>query len=164
MYEWYRNASECFVYLSDVTCDPSSRNVLNFPESEWFTRGWTLQELLAPRVLIFFTAGWEVFGHVFRKITESARTNSGIERLYGQSIESNLTTITGISRQYLTKEKPLLHASIAQRMSWASRRKTTREEDEAYSLLGIFGINMPLLYGVRRPVLASGNLNYAAAA
>ena len=154
MYEWYRNASECYVYLSDVhdselSLDRDRRT--NFPRSSWFRRGWTLQELLAPRMVVFCNSSWQVIGHLASRQTAQG-TGAGLYKSgpYGQSILWEVNKITKIPRDYLDKTKSLNQASIAQRMSWASHRKTTRVEDEAYCLLGLFGINMPLLYGEGR--------------
>lgn len=96
-------------------------------KSRWFTRGWTLQELLAPSNLLFCSQDWLVIG---RK----------------DDLATTLESITGIHEAYF-RGKSLESASIAQKMSWASKRQTTRPEDMAYSLLGLFDINMPLLYG-----------------
>ncbi|KAL8946605.1 MAG: hypothetical protein Q9222_007018 [Ikaeria aurantiellina] len=156
MYEWYKKAKECYVYLSDVLWadeDPMRRLAEeSFRRSRWFTRGWTLQELLAPRHVIFFDRDWRRIG-----------TRSGYHQL--------ISSVTGIGVNYLLvndREKVDSHdsqppacergkdcrfhnrskeASIATKMSWASRRETSRVEDVAYCLLGIFDINMPLLYG-----------------
>ena len=97
-------------------------------KSRWFTRGWTLQELLAPSDVEFFGKSWTFLG--------------GLDDLV-----DGISEITGIKRPVLRKEEWIGSCSVACRMSWAARRKTTRIEDEAYSLLGLFGINMPLLYG-----------------
>jgi hypothetical protein len=102
---------------------------VSFPESKWFTRGWTLQELIAPSKVIFYSREWKYLG-----------TKSELAR--------ELTDITGIDGRVLKGDHPSV-CSIADRMSWVSKRGTTREEDIAYSLLGIFNINMPLLYGKR---------------
>ncbi|OHE92461.1 heterokaryon incompatibility protein [Colletotrichum orchidophilum] len=137
MFAWYECAVRCYAYLSDVenwdcpddTGDgEDSFNVLS--QSLWFTRGWTLQELLAPREVLFFTRGWHLLGT--RKLLAGV-----IQR------------ITNIDRKYLQprSRKRLSDASVAERMSWLSCRKTTRKEDLAYCMLGIFDINMPLLYG-----------------
>ncbi|KAI1152549.1 heterokaryon incompatibility protein-domain-containing protein [Nemania diffusa] len=130
MFNWYQNATVCYVFLEDVPSHlPDKIAVLDvFQRSRWFTRGWTLQELLAPDHVLFFTSDWVELG-----------TKKGLA--------SAISRATGIDQLCLCKEKRLLHYSIAQRMSWAAHRSTTREEDIAYSLLGIFGINMPLLYG-----------------
>lgn len=108
---------------------PEIRNGIlpKFAASRWFTRGWTLQELLAPNEVIFFSQDWIPMG---RK----------------KDLVATLEQVTGIDRDYLD-DISLRGASIAEKMSWASRRKTTRLEDMAYCLLGIFDVNMPLLYG-----------------
>ncbi|GKZ37955.1 hypothetical protein AbraIFM66950_009818 [Aspergillus brasiliensis] len=129
MYAWYQAASICYAYLSDVPTDVRIQDGdSEFARCRWFTRGFTLQELLAPREVVFFSSEWKAIG---RK-TE----------LY-----EVLSTITGIGIQYLSQEVPLSSASIASRMSWAAKRNTSRPEDVAYCLLGIFNIHMPLLYG-----------------
>ncbi|KAI2467396.1 heterokaryon incompatibility protein-domain-containing protein [Annulohypoxylon bovei var. microspora] len=116
MFKWYQDADACYVHLSDLR------------ESLWLTRGWTLQELVAARNVLFFSKTWEPLGSK-------------------STLVDILSTITKIPPEYLLGRLPLSHASIAQRMSWASRRATTCEEDIAYSLLGIFKVNMPLIYG-----------------
>ena len=126
MYQWYQQAGVCYAYVEDVQI-----GLEGFGESRWFTRGWTLQELLAPSEVIFFGSGWTRL---------ATRTE-----LAPQIIE-----VTGIDRYTILKRDELRNQSIAQRMSWASRRETTRLEDEAYCLLGIFGVSMPLLYGEGR--------------
>jgi len=131
MYRWYQEAEVCYAYLADVSlsADNTKIDVANheFRNSEWFTRGWTLQELLAPESLIFLNQEWHEIG-----------TKSTLQPIISQ--------ITRIPGNFLLGED-LDHASIAQRMSWASGRITTRKEDLAYSLMGIFGIYMPMLYG-----------------
>jgi hypothetical protein len=99
----------------------------DLPRCRWFKRGWTLQELLAPKHVQFFDGAWAYIGN--------KETLGGI-----------ISTITGIPREYLIEE-PLASASVAIKMSWAARRETKRTEDRAYSLLGIFDVSMPLIYG-----------------
>ncbi|KAK5108065.1 hypothetical protein LTR62_008839 [Meristemomyces frigidus] len=132
MFEWYKEAKVCCVYLSDVPELSAGLEVVleAMNKSVWFTRGWTLQELLAPRRLTFFTARWEYFG-------------SRDEERTGQLIAD----ATRIPMDILQGTRELTEASLAQRMSWLSKRKTTKPEDVAYSVLGIFEVNMPLLYG-----------------
>ena len=135
MFRWYREAAKCYVYLSDVSIFDYNGNShfsqftweSAFRESRWFTRGWTLQELIAPASVEFFSL-------------EGKRL--GDKKSLGQQIHE----ITGIAIQALQRN-PLSNFSITERMSWAVKRKTTRKEDKAYSLLGIFGIYMPLIYG-----------------
>jgi len=117
----------CYVILSDVNGNIDGTQPQQLGKSRWFTRGWTLQELIAPSNVIFFSNDWEEIG-----------TNI--------SLQASITKITGIPKDVLLEDE-LEHCSIAQRMSWASKRKTTRVEDIAYCLMGIFGVNMPMLYG-----------------
>ncbi|KAK2755647.1 het domain protein [Colletotrichum kahawae] len=127
MFDWYSNAKKCYAYLSDFSTEPLEMDC-KFHECRWFTRGWTLQELIAPNDLIFFSKDWAKIGS---KLTMS----------------DQLSTITGIDEDILTGIKPIESASIAKRMSWAAGRETTRPEDIAYCLMGLFGVNMPMLYG-----------------
>ena len=122
MFRWYRNASRCYVYLSDISMSENlSRSQLSwessFTQSRWFTRGWTLQELLAPLSVDFFSREGTWFG----------------DRI---SLELQIHQITGITAQALQGD-PLALFSVEERMSWAARRKTTLEEDQAYCLIGI---------------------------
>ncbi|KAI0145572.1 heterokaryon incompatibility protein-domain-containing protein [Xylariaceae sp. FL1272] len=126
MFKWYRNAEICYAFLTDVQ---GSEHDPAFRQSRWFTRGWTLQELLAPRQLSFYNASWQLIG---------AMTTD--------HLCETVSEVTSIPIAFL-KGAPLEDASVAKKMSWASQRVTTRPEDIAYSLLGIFNVNMPLLYG-----------------
>ncbi len=132
MFSWYKAASVCYVFLADVTDAAEDSSFLGsaFRKSRWFTRGWTLQELLAPRIVRFFSSCWAVIGEMGEESPLSA----------------TVASITGIPVAYLLGFS-FRAASIAQRMSWASNRATTRREYVAYCLLGIFDVNMPLLYG-----------------
>lgn len=128
MFRWYSDAGICYGYLSDVTGwggDPEAAS--QFRNSRWFTRGWTLQELLAPKRLVFYSRDWLEMGSKAR---------------YAMPISK----ITGIDSEAVAAFDMTEH-SVAERMSWASGRATTRQEDIAYCLLGLFGVNMPLLYG-----------------
>jgi hypothetical protein len=131
MFRWYRESTKCYVYLSDV-----SRTAVNtdnlaweslFPNSKWFTRGWTLQELIAPTSVEFYSKEGELLGDK-------------------STLEQHICEVTGIPAKAL-RGSPLSDFSITERMSWAERRETTCQEDKAYSLLGIFDIYMPLIYG-----------------
>jgi len=142
MYRWYEQSSICYAFLSDVA--PRGREAPHeagstFRLSRWFTRGWTLQELIAPRQVHFFCSDWTLLGSKIETDTKE-KNNWGI----GVNL---LSSITGIDRRVLSATITVEEISVAARMSWASLRNTTREEDIAYCLLGIFAVNMPLLYG-----------------
>ncbi|EKJ76898.1 hypothetical protein FPSE_02896 [Fusarium pseudograminearum CS3096] len=129
MFQWYRKASVCYTYMSDVPkgdniWDPASK----FCTSSWFQRGWTLQELLAPVESRFYDQEWNLIG------TKA-------------DLSSEIGNITDIPRKFLLGWADFRRASVAQRMSWAAKRKTKRIEDMAYCLLGIFNISMPMIYG-----------------
>ncbi|KAK1700879.1 heterokaryon incompatibility protein-domain-containing protein [Colletotrichum godetiae] len=128
MFQWYQLAKKCYTYLQDVPSKANSRWKSKFRKSRWFTRGWTLQELLAPKELNFYSHDWQALGTK-------------------QELSDVVWDITGIPAQFLRGDSGLEEASVAQRMSWASNRKTKRVEDIAYSLLGIFGVSMVLMYG-----------------
>jgi hypothetical protein len=128
MYRWYESAEICYAYLPDV--NDRERPGPEFAKSHWFTRGWTLQELVAPREVVFF-GGKEDWFWIGTKKSERVA----------------ISRITKIDCSILMCSQDVFKASIAQRMSWASKRETTRPEDRAYCLLGIFKVNMPLLYG-----------------
>lgn len=129
MYYWYSRAEVCYAFLADVPAqeDPGQKHSL-FRQSRWFTRGWTLQELIAPVHVTFLSSEWSVIG--------SKSTLSHV-----------VTDITNIDRHALLRVKGLEEFSVAQRFSWAAGRQTTRMEDRAYSLLGLFDLNMPIIYG-----------------
>ncbi|KAM3437300.1 hypothetical protein MY4824_003841 [Beauveria thailandica] len=129
MFNWYRNAQVCFAYLQDVKFKPATTDfTTSFQSSRWFTRGWTLQELLAPELIYFYDKDWTHMTN--KKLCLDA-----------------LSLITSIPKRVLECRDEIRAASIAQRMSWLSPRKTTRREDMAYCMFGIFDINLPLLYG-----------------
>src|ERR1700733_11317378 len=123
-YRWYHESGVCYAYLADV---PPNAVDDEFAKSRWFTRGWTLQELIAPSTVIFLGKEWQKMG-----------TKSSRQRI--------ISEVTGIPTNILLGGD-LERTSIAQKLSWASKRETTRVEDIAYCLMGIFGINMPMLYG-----------------
>jgi hypothetical protein len=133
MYKWYQQADICYAYLSDIIIAdiPDDTQLAGrFKTSKWFTRGWTLQELIAPRFVEFYAEDRTEIG------TRSSR-------------REELSIITGIDVRVLGGENPAI-CNVAERFSWAASRATTRVEDGAYCLLGIFQVHMPLLYGKRR--------------
>lgn len=138
MYEWYQEATVCFVYLVDLPnkgqASMKDRHVA-FEKSDWFRRGWTLQELLAPSDVIFCDREWNVYGSRIRLATRIAQA-------------------TGIDKAFLDGTYAPQEASVAMRMSWASSRSTTKTEDIAYCLLGIFGVSMPPIYGEKERAFA----------
>jgi len=138
MFTWYHNASHCYVYLSDVSvtgCKQSSQSSSPpwesaFRVSRWFTRGWTLQELLAPASVQFFARDGTLLGDK-------------------TSLQQQIHEITGIAVTALRGD-PLTEFGVEERFQWAENRETTREEDYAYSLLGIFKVCIPPIYGEGR--------------
>ncbi|KAH8669473.1 heterokaryon incompatibility protein-domain-containing protein [Tricladium varicosporioides] len=137
MFRWYQNAVKCYVYLSDVSTRGNTKESLSrslwepeLRQSRWFTRAWTLQELIAPRSVEFFSQEDERLGDK-------------------RSLELLLHEITGIPVEVF-QGKPLIKLTIEERMLWAAKRTAKRKEDEAYSLLGIFDLHMPLIYGEGR--------------
>jgi hypothetical protein len=138
MFRWYRDAARCYVYLSDVSTtkrrkqDSSSQSAANswetdFRNSRWFTRGWTLQELLAPVSVEFYSREEEFLGDK-------------------KSLEQQIYNVTRIPTDAL-RGHPMSSYSKAQRLGWVETRNTTREEDKAYCMFGVFDVQIPLLYG-----------------
>jgi hypothetical protein len=134
MFRWYQHAAQCYVYLSGVSAatmgGAQRRDTVQGPtfrSHRWFTRGWTLQELVAPSSVEFFTEDGQRLGDK-------------------RSLEQQIHEITGIAVSAL-RGTALSEFSVEERFKWAEKRQTTHEEDWAYCLLGIFGIFMPLIYG-----------------
>jgi hypothetical protein len=128
MFRWYQNAKKCYVFLSDVGSDTlEGDGELAFRQSRWFKRGWTLQELLAPHSVEFFSK-------------EGARLGDK------ESLKHSIYEVTGIPIEALLGSD-LSEFDVAKRFSWAASRQTTEEEDGAYCLFGIFGVHLPLIYG-----------------
>lgn len=145
MFKWYKQSAVCYAHLSDVHSLPMHSDMVftEFVQSLWFTRGWTLQELLAPDSVIFFNSSWQILGtktnrSLMRSITSA--TNIDAELFIPRSPNHGDHDLVDVTQQ-------LRRYSIAQKLSWAAKRKTSRVEDQAYCLLGIFEVNMPLLYG-----------------
>ncbi|KAF2728861.1 HET-domain-containing protein [Polyplosphaeria fusca] len=134
MYHWYQDSNMCFVYLEDgeplskdfAQHEKEFRNIIS--KSRWITRGWTLQELIAPRAIVFSDRYWKVY-HLNKPLQN---------QIVSESAKVPSTALgSGNLGAY----------SVAQKFSWAASRSTTRIEDEAYCLLGLFDIHMPMLYG-----------------
>lgn len=131
MYRWYSNSKRCYAYLHDVQ-KPSSSTGDTFARSKWFLCSWTLQELIAPSDIEFFDCQWTYIGNK-------------------ANLVSILTDVTGIPQDILIHGLPPQHnpyrPCVAQIMSWAAHRHTSRVEDQAYSLIGLFGIHLAVHYG-----------------
>ena len=126
MYRWYRQAAVCLVYLSDVRYNIRGR--VNLSMCKWLKRGWTLQELIGSDTVEFFDVDWNRLGNK-------------------SSLRNHLATVSGIDEEVLSDPSRVGKVSVAQRMSWACKRETRIEEDSAYCLMGLFGVQMPTLYG-----------------
>lgn len=144
MFAWYRDAKFCLAYLGDAFIVEEgdgdrwryykkwilSLRIIGFNHARWFKRGWTLQERIAPKEVLFFDRNWEFIG----TRTSLAHYIAEITRIDKSIFEEN-----GLGR--------MAKFSVANRLSWAAKREVTREEDRAYSLMGLFGVNMPIIYG-----------------
>ncbi|RYC53951.1 hypothetical protein CHU98_g12260 [Xylaria longipes] len=134
MYDYYRKATRCYIYLADVPGDLGrqengrSKQLSALGSSRWFTRGWTLQELIASSARSFYAQDWSLIP-------------------VDSILMTLIATVTGIELGLLLKRELLSRYCTAKRMSWVSRRTTTRPEDMAYCLMGIFNVSMPILYG-----------------
>ncbi|KIK18083.1 hypothetical protein PISMIDRAFT_110122, partial [Pisolithus microcarpus 441] len=129
MFSWYHRSSLTIVYLADVARTGSLVN------SDWFKRGWTLQELLASNTVLFYAPDWSLYvnGDVANHKTDAA-------------ILEELCKATQISERHLRNFRPGMEDARS-RLCWASHRRTTRPEDVAYSLFGIFEVHLPVMYG-----------------
>lgn len=131
MFRYYKSSSKCYAYLEDieVNFDAKKDCKKDITRSRWFTRGWTLQELLAPSELVFYSKSWRNIGN-------------------RNELAHEISESTSISLAVLTRGAEALdRQSVARKLSWAATRETTRPEDIAYCLLGLFDVQMPLLYG-----------------
>ncbi|KAF5984577.1 vegetative incompatibility protein het-E-1 [Fusarium bulbicola] len=157
MFSWYRKAAKCYVYLWDISINKEDNEKAEqnlprglweeaFRNSRWFTRGWTLQELLAPKSVEFFS-------------------REGLRLGDKSSLESLIFKITTIPVIALQGHN-LMSFSVEERLRWTANRQTKRKEDRAYCLLGIFGVSMTHRYGegdeaferLRRKIRNKGNL------
>ncbi|KAF2120666.1 hypothetical protein BDV96DRAFT_595098 [Lophiotrema nucula] len=136
MFQWYESATRCIIYLADVP----SRSVVEhqeqleaFAKSRWFRRGWCLQELIASQFRVFYSEDWSLI----------SQYTLGLE----SPMEDTISSITGIDIHVLHSAWLKKSYCVAERMSWAAGRETTRPEDRAYSLMGLFDVQMPILYG-----------------
>jgi len=134
MFRWYQNAAVCYTYLSDTPAQPAQGSsesgdvwTRRFQTAHWFTRGWTLQELIAPKSLVFYSQEWSKIGTK-------------------EDLAIKIEACTGVPLDVLVN-RDLSSSSVAQKMSWAAQRSTSRTEDIAYCLMGLFDVHMPMLYG-----------------
>lgn len=131
MFKWYQASAVCYAHLEDLQQQPAAARMRQLPTCRWFTRGWTLQELIAPATVKFYDQSWTMIG-----------TKSELAR--------EISNITLISETILHDSAQVWKQSVAQRMSWLGNRKTTVKEDIAYCMIGIFDLYMPLIYGEGR--------------
>ncbi|KXH68946.1 hypothetical protein CSAL01_09189 [Colletotrichum salicis] len=187
MFEWYKRAAACYVYLDDVLANNKlAYKASFFANSRWFARGWTLQKLLAASKVYFYDQCWDCVHQIWKadeedvyplqtypenqqgssksdeerpchlnvvqQMAQQQRPEFNRDGAFDMSCDdfirviSDITTIdiTALSIQFDVMHQ---NFSLAKKMSWAAKRETTRLEDRAYSLMGLFDVNMPLLYG-----------------
>ena len=153
MFSWYRNAALCIIYLAET----NSLLDLVSGHDRWFTRGWTLQELLAPWRLKFYSKDWYRLTNFFNdKISkeDERRLKLCNDRSLSRQLDLLIGTIqkkTGISMEQICSFTPgIYRPPLPERMRWVGRRSTTKEEDQSYSLMGIFNVSIPTAYGEGR--------------
>lgn len=128
MFRWYQQATRCYVYLSDVPSRSSEDNWEDtFRQSRWFKRGWTLQELIAPREVVFYACNGDKLGD-------------------RASLETLICEVTGVAKDAIYG-RHLNSFSFDEKMSWMAKRSTKKVEDGVYSMLGLFDVSMPVVYG-----------------
>lgn len=140
MFRWYQKAVICLAYLGDVR---SSKDEDEFRRSEWFTRGWTLQELIAPQTVIFLTKDWQVVGHKGVGTGHGSRASLSM----GRCLTPLVARIAGIPEAVLNDPRQIEAFSKEERLKWVHSRSTTREEDMTYCLVGIFDAAIGANYG-----------------
>lgn len=159
MFRWYREADCCYVYLADVYAEPASEFGDSLHQSRWFTRGWTLQELIASSNRFFFDAEWNLVGRITPEVealdevlpSSPVRFRSRLMEIGDhEGFPLSIALDTMIPLDLLCHRTSLEDYCVAEKMRWAADRSTSRLEDMAYCLLGLFDVNMPLLYGEGR--------------
>jgi hypothetical protein len=138
MFEWYQGAEICLAYLRDVE---EARDEVSFEQSEWFERGWTLQELLAPRTVVFLTRTWKVIG------SKGAATSKYSRKNVGYNLEEAIAKITRVPLEVLQDYQRSARWSASDKLRWMEGRKTAEEEDLTYGLLGILDVSLVAIYG-----------------
>lgn len=151
MFKWYRNAQVCLAWLPDVDVVGDEHD---FKKSEWFERGWTLQELLAPRTVVFFTRTWQVIGN--KGASSSGYSASPV----GPALEGEIAARTRIPEEILHDYTASKRVSVDAKFEWIDGRKTTRAEDMSYALYGVLNVTPGANYGeghegARRRLLAA---------
>lgn len=141
MFRWYQQAEVCLAYMEDV---PRVDDMAAFESSVWFQRGWTLQELLAPSMVVFLSRDWNIIGHK----GSSGHGRSGMSISTGPSLEDRISTVTKIPQVILHDYGASENLSPEDKMKWVEGRDTTVPEDLSYCLLGILGVDMNVRYGV----------------
>lgn len=141
MFRWYRQAEVCLAYLDDVS---KQDDLAAFDRSVWFQRGWTLQELLAPAVVMFLTQDWEIIGHKGR----SGYGRKGMSLRTGRRLDSRISTITSIPEPILRDYEAAHDVSVEVKLSWIKDRQTLLDEDRWYCMLGILGVDLDIRYGL----------------
>lgn len=126
MYNWYKSSTVCITYLAETT------ESQHMHADRWFTRGWTLQELIAPRFMAFYSLSWN-------RLIPSGGNDKRNRYITGEILKA---TSIDVNDALLEQE-----STISKKMGWAALRQVTREEDTSYSLMGLFGISMPTAYG-----------------
>ncbi|KAK3641344.1 hypothetical protein LTR56_011372 [Elasticomyces elasticus] len=137
MFEWYRGAQICLAYLADVN------SVSTIASSVWWKRGWTLQELLAPRLVLFVTKEWHVIGH------KGCSTCGECQPILGSNLEKSISGITRIPEPVLHDHQASHTLSVHEKLKWMEGRETSRPEDMSYALFGILDVTLPVIYGER---------------
>jgi hypothetical protein len=140
MFDWYRKAEVCLAYLQDV---PVAEADSLFERSEWFRRGWTLQELLAPTIVVFLSDDWTVLGH--KGSGSCGRQGTSLQ--VGSQLNSHVAAITKIPENILQDYHESHALSFEEKIQWMAGRRTTRGEDMSYCLLGILSVRMNIRYG-----------------
>ena len=138
MFCWYKNAKKCYVYLSDVAVPGHDTDVqveqriweADFRSSRWFTRGWTLQELIAPATVEFFSKKGKLLG-----------SKASLEKLVQEITQIPIQALQG---------NPFSDLKITERIKWVGQRETEREEDIVYCLLGLCDVSTSVIYGEGR--------------
>jgi hypothetical protein len=134
MFKWYRNADLCIAYLT-------TQNLESLEQDEWFRRGWTLQELLAPRLVLFVAQDWHIIGN------KGSSTYKYDGTLTGPDLTAIIAKTTSIPEAVLHDWSNSTDVQVEDKMAWIEDRKTTREEDMSYALFGILGITLNVIYG-----------------